>query len=112
MLNKSVLEKLHKKLDDVAPEFDAIINIAATPRSNPISAPLTDANALFEEYERVKRYEMYSSLLTAHLAATHASPDCYILFNSRLAAYNYNLVPKKTEKPSVLSFVKNATVTK
>ena len=51
---------------------------------------------------------MYSSLLVAHLATQHLSPDGYILFNSQLAAYNYDLVAKSTKKPTVLEFVANS----
>ena len=55
-------------------------------------------------------------MLMAHLAANQVlSPDAYILFNSKLAAYDYNLVGKNkyfTERPSLLEFVSSATVAK
>ena len=51
-----------------------------------------------------------------HLAACEVtSPDAYILFNSRLAAYNYELIGKNkffTQRPAVLDFVANATMAK
>ena len=51
-----------------------------------------------------------------HLAACEVtSPDAYILFNSRLAAYNFELAGKNkyfTQRPTVLDFVANATVAK
>ena len=56
---------------------------------------MSDGFDLFDEYERVKRYELYSSLLTAHIASHHLSPDGYILFKSQLASFNYDLVKKK-----------------
>lgn len=107
-----MIEKLHAKLKELAPEYDAIINIAAIPRNNPLISKLTDGFELFDEYERIKRYELYSSLLTAHLAAHHLSPDGYILFKSQLASFNFDLVPKKTEEPNLLTFVANSTVSK
>ena len=51
-----------------------------------------------------------------HLAANmFTSPDAYILFNSHLASYNYDLIGKNkffTPRPSVLDFVGQATVAK
>ena len=51
-----------------------------------------------------------------HLAACEVtSPDAYILFNSHLNAYNYELAAKNrffTQRPSVLDFVANATMAK
>ena len=79
---EDTLSKLHDSLKEVAPEYDAIINVTAMPRSTPAIASLSDGYELFDEYERIKRYELHSSLLTAHLATTHLSPDGYILFNS------------------------------
>ena len=79
----------------MAPEYDAIINIAAIPRQNTLISKMSDGFDLFDEYERVKRYELYSSLLTAHIASHHLSPDGYILFKSQLASFNYDLVKKK-----------------
>lgn len=78
----------------------------------PYSASIADGFELFDEYERVKRYDMHSHILMAHLATHHLSPDGYILFNSELASYNRDLVPKTQSKPSVLNFVKNATIAK
>ena len=89
VLDENVLTELHTKLKEHAPEYDAIINVAKTP--NPKVIALTDGEDLFEEYERVKRYEMMSSMLMVHLCASQVmSPDAYILFNSRLAAMNYD----------------------
>ena len=82
VFNETMLKKLHAKLKEVAPEYDAIVNVAGSPRDKPLVSSLADGFELFEEYERVKRYELYSSLLTANLATHHLSPDGYILFKS------------------------------
>ena len=101
MLNESVLAKLKTQLKEHAPEYDAIINLAKPPQ--PLTADLTDGEALFEEYEKVRRYHLQSSILMVHLAACQmTSPDAYILFNSRLSAYNYELIGKNkffTQRP-------------
>ena len=73
---------------------------------------MTDGFELFSEYEKVKRHMMMSSMLTAHIAAQHASPDAYILFNSSLAAYDHTRVPKIFSKPAALDFVANSTIAK
>jgi len=96
----------------MAPEYDAIINVAGMGRDTPIQASLTDGFELFEEYERVKRHKLLSSMLTAHLAATHLSPDGYVLFNSQLASFNEDLVAKHHAKPAILEFIADATVAK
>ena len=51
----------------------------------------------------------------AHLCTSVLSPDAYILFNSQLASYDYDLVGKNkffTERPALLEFVANATTAK
>ncbi len=106
------MQALSKKLAEMAPEYDAIINVAAMPRSTPIQASLMDGFELFEEYERIKRHKMLSSMLTCHLAATHLSPDGYILFNSQLASLDESKVAKHIPKPAILDFVANATIAK
>ena len=106
-----MLAKLNAKVREMAPEYDAIVNLAAPPRTYQLESSLTSGYELFDEYERIKRYELYSSLLTAHLAANHLSPDGYVVFKSELAAYNYDLVPKKTRRPHLLTFVANSTTT-
>lgn len=73
---------------------------------------MSEGFELFEEYERVKRHLMLSSMLTAHLATHHLSPDGYILFNSSLASFDQNLIPRAQGKPAVLDFVANSTVAK
>ena len=94
VLNSDVLADLDVKLKEHAPEYDAIVNLAGMGRLNKPKASITDGFELFEEYEKVKRHMMLSSMLTAHIASHNSSPDCYILFNSALAAFNPTLVPK------------------
>lgn len=48
--------ELKNQLKEHAPEYDAIINLAKPPQ--PFTASLTDGEALFEEYEKVKRYHL------------------------------------------------------
>lgn len=95
----------------MAPEYDAMINLASPPRTMKLESSLGDGYELFDEYERIKRYELYSSLLTANIASKQMSPDGYIVFKSELAAYNYDLVPKKTPRPHLLNFIASATST-
>ena len=64
-----MLTQLTAALKEHAPEYDAIINLAKMPRSEEGHASLMDGEALFEEYERVKRYKIQSSLLMGHLAS-------------------------------------------
>ena len=96
----------------MAPEFDAIINVADVARTSPIKASLADGFELFDEYERVYRHRMLASMLTAHLASNYLASDGYILFNSTLASYDFNQLPKHAARPSVLQFVSDATVAK
>ena len=107
-----MLTDLDAKLKEHAPEYDAIVNVSGIGRRTQLEASMSDGYELFEEYEKVKRHMMMSSILTAHIASHHSSPDCYILFNSSLAAYDQLRVPKVHGKESPLEFVANSTVAK
>ena len=108
-----MIGRLRDQLAEHAPEYDAIVNIAAMPKDTIDFEPcLSDGFDLFDEYERIKRYHMHSHLLMTHLCTHHLGPDGYILYNSELSCHSPSLVPKNQRNPSVLNFVKNATVAK
>jgi len=53
-----------------------------------------------------------SSMLTAHLATHHLSPDGYVLFKSELSAFDHTRVSRLQGKPAILDFVANSAVAK
>ena len=76
-------------MSEFADDYDAMVNLAGV-GNPPLEASLSDESGedLFEEYDRVRRSDMYSSLLLAHLATHHLTPDGYVLFNSNLPCFD------------------------
>ena len=99
----------------------SLINLQDKPILN---ASISDGTAIFEEYERIRKAELLSSLLMAHLATTprklpepdkHSGivpditasnsfthPDAYICFNGDMAIYDASkcegILEKKRQK--------------
>lgn len=79
-----ILERLKKEMSGFAQEYDAMINLAAIGKP-PLSATLGgDSLALFDEWDRLRRAEIQSSLLLVHLAANYLSPNGYVALSGDL----------------------------
>ena len=96
--------------------YDAFINVAAMGKPS-LKASIQDGVGIFEEYERVRKAELLSSLLLTHLATaprqlpkkdaitgeipdTTASdsfltPDGYVAYNGSLPVYDLELCEGK-----------------
>ena len=94
---------------DFAPDYEAMVNVAGVGRE-PLEASLADdGELLFEEYERVRKSDMYSSLLLAHLATHHLTADGYLLFNSNLPAFNMaQTIGNRNQRQTVLQKIVKA----
>lgn len=67
-----------------AQEYDAMINLAAIGKPT-LSATLGgDSLELFDEWDRLRRAEIHSSLLLVHLAANYLSPNGYVALSGDL----------------------------
>jgi len=89
-------------------EYDAMINLTGVGQT---PAPLnlkSDSEELFEEWDRLRRTEMHSSLLLAHLAANYLAPTGYVCFSSDLSVFN----PATSFKGPILNQVMKAMIQK
>ena len=98
--------------------YDAFIDVSAAKEPSN-HASIQDGEAIFEEYERVRRSEIFASLLMTHLTTmprappkpdkdgyipeTTASdsllaPDGFVAYNGSLPVYNLELSETKRDK--------------
>ena len=90
-------------------DYDAMINLAALQKPA-LSASIKDGEAIFEEYERIRKAELLSTLLMTHIASaprklpvpdkhsgitpaitasdSFLAPDGYICYNGSMAVYD------------------------
>ena len=104
--NQENMKKMKSEMAKFADGIDAYINVAGVDRKQALTASISDGTAIFEEYERIRKTELLSSLLMTHLAAaprelpkpdkhsgivpeitaslSFAHPDAYICFNGAM----------------------------
>ena len=83
-----MLLKLKQEIGGFAQEYDAMINLASVGKP-PLTATLNgDSFELFDEWDRLRRAEMQSSLLLVHLAANYLSPNGYVALSSDLNVFD------------------------
>jgi hypothetical protein len=99
-------------MKEFAEGYDAFVNVASITKPS-LTASIKDGVAIFEEYERIRKTELLSSLLMTHLATaprklpeankktgeipvTTASdsfltPDGYVCYNGSMPVYDIDL---------------------
>lgn len=83
----NIIPDLHKQIKGFASEIDAVINLAS-PGSFKFKASLKDGEDLFDEYDRIRRADIQSTLLMIHLASNFLSANGYVAFNGDLEVFN------------------------
>ena len=100
-------------------DYDAIINLAAL-QAPALKASIKDGEAIFEEYEWIRKAELLSSLIMTHIATaprklpepdkhtgvipditasdSFLAPDGYICYNGSMAVYDPTCVERIEEK--------------
>ena len=74
------MKNLREEINDFSEEVSTIINLHQL--SDVRSELGFESEEIFDEYEKLRDIELKATLLTAHLAGNHLSPNGYVCFSS------------------------------
>ena len=117
---------------DFTESYDAFIDVTASEKPSDLVS-IQDGEAIFEEYERVRRAELFGSMLMTHLTTmprespkpdkdgyipettasdTLLSPDGFVAYNGSLPVYDIELSETKNNKQLFRETRKMSVMTK
>lgn len=103
-----VLDNLRTQVGSFNTEYDAMINLTGVGQQPAQLSLKSESSSLFEEWDKLRRTEVQTSLLLAHLAANYLSPTGYVCFSSDLSVFN----PTTSFKGPVLNQIVKAMIQK